>query len=63
MACFSCDTVEEVKHLKESQYLSIAVQKQSLYTTIVQQASKISKNLAAYMAGLVAVSPLQAWPV
>jgi hypothetical protein len=47
---------EEVEHLAESQYLSIAASKSGHAIQLVLS-PKISKCLVAYMAGLVAVSP------
>ena len=47
---------EEVEHLAESQYLSIAASKSGHAIQLVLS-PKISKYLVAYMAGLVAVSP------
>ena len=47
-------TVEEVGHLAESQYVSIAASKSG---AALKAIPKISKHLVAYMEGLVAVSP------
>ena len=54
MSRLSCNTVEEVEHLAESQYLSIAASRSGAALPAIP---KISKHLVAYMEGLVAVSP------
>ena len=54
MSRLSCNTVEEVEHLAESQYVSIAASKSG---PALRAVPKISKHLVAYMAGLDAVSP------
>ena len=54
MSRLACNTVEEVEHLAESQYVSIAASKSG---AALKAVPKISKHLVAYMAGLVAVSP------
>ena len=59
MSNLSCNTVEEIEHLAESQYLSIAASKSG---AALKAIPKISKHLVAYMEGLVAVSPYQDGP-
>ena len=59
MSRLSCNTVEEVEHLAESQYLSIAASKSG---AALKAIPKISKHLVAYMEGLVAVSPYKDGP-
>jgi len=59
MSRLSCKTVEEVEHLAESQYLSIAASKSG---AALKAIPKISKHLVAYMEGLVAVSPYKDGP-
>ena len=59
MSRLSCNTVEEVEQLAESQYLSIAASKSGALKNAIP---KISKHLVAYMAGLVAVSPYKNGP-
>jgi hypothetical protein len=59
MSNMACDTAEEVVPLADSQYLSIAASRSGRALPAVP---KISKNLVAYMAGLVAVSPYKHGP-
>ena len=59
MSRLSCNTVEEVEHLAESQYVSIAASKSG---PALKAVPKISKHLVAYMAGLGAVSPYMGGP-
>ena len=54
MSRLSCQTMEEVERLAESQHLSISASKSG---AALKAIPKISKQLVAYMAGLVAVSP------
>jgi hypothetical protein len=54
MSNLACDTTEEVEQLADSQYLFITASRSGSALLAVP---KISKNLIAYMAGLVAVSP------
>ena len=54
MSRLSCQTMEEVERLAESQHLSISASKSG---AALKAIPKISKHLVAYMAGLVAVSP------
>jgi hypothetical protein len=59
MSNLACNTVEEVEQLQDSQYLSIAASRSG---SALQAVPKISKNLVAYMAALVAVSPYKHGP-
>jgi hypothetical protein len=64
MSCLSCDTAEdseEVEQLVDSQYLSIATST-SRSGRALPAVPKISKDLDAYMAGVVALSPYRHGP-
>jgi hypothetical protein len=59
MARLSCDTTEEIVHLVENHFLSTAATK---FGSTLLAVPKVSKNLVAYLAGLVAVSPYKHGP-
>jgi hypothetical protein len=54
MSALSCDSVEDIETLAESQYPSVQATKSG---AALKAVPKLSKHLVAYMEGLLAVSP------